>query len=242
MSAAETQTNGAPGTVPADTAPGARGKALVVLSGGLDSTVLLAKLLDAGRECHALSVHYGQRHFRELDAARAVCTHYGVPHQIADLRALLPLWGANSLTTPAQAVPDGHYTDASMKATVVPGRNLVLLSVATAAALAAGCATLAYGAHGGDHAIYPDCRPEFADALAAAIALADWKPLVLERPFIHLDKAGIVRLGSKLGVPFGLTWSCYKGGDLHCGRCATCTERREAFRLAGVPDPTCYAD
>jgi 7-cyano-7-deazaguanine synthase len=217
-------------------------KTVVVHSGGLDSTVLLGKLLAEGRECLALAIHYGQRHAaRELAAARAVCAHYGVRHETADLRALAPLWGSNSLTDPTVPVPDGYYTEARMKATVVPGRNLIFLSVATAWAIANACDTLAYGAHGGDHAIYPDCRPEFTDALAPAIALADWRAVALERPFVHLTKTDIVRLGVELGVPLQLTWSCYKGGELHCGLCATCVERKEAFALAHLPDPTPYA-
>jgi 7-cyano-7-deazaguanine synthase len=217
-------------------------KTVVVLSGGLDSSVLLAKLLAEGRECLALTIHYGQRHAREIEAAREICAHYGVRHEVADLRALTPLWGSNSLTDALVPVPDGHYTEERMKVTVVPGRNLVFLSVAAAWAIANKCDSLAYGAHGGDHAIYPDCRPEFTDALAPAIALADWRQVALERPFVNLNKADIARLGAELRVPLHRTWSCYKGGEVHCGCCATCVERKEAFALAGVPDPTRYAE
>ncbi len=212
----------------------------LIYSGGVDSTVLLAHLLAEGREVHCLSVDYGQRHRRELEAARAICHHYGVDHRLADLRALAPLFGSNALTGGVK-VPEGHYEEESMKATVVPNRNMLLISVATAWAVSLRAESVAYGAHGGDHAIYPDCRPEFAEALDRAVRLADWHEVRLERPFVKMDKAAIVRRGAELDVPFGLTWSCYVGGGRHCGKCGTCVERREAFRLAGVVDPTDYA-
>lgn len=212
----------------------------LIYSGGVDSTVLLAHLLAEGREVHCLSVDYGQRHRRELEAARAICAHYGVDHRLADLRALAPLFGSNALTGGVK-VPEGHYEEESMKATVVPNRNMLLISVATAWAVSLKAESVAYGAHGGDHAIYPDCRPEFAEALDRAVRLADWHEVRLERPFVKMDKAAIVRRGAELDVPFGLTWSCYVGGERHCGKCGTCVERKEAFRLAGVADPTEYA-
>ncbi|MFM8905807.1 MAG: 7-cyano-7-deazaguanine synthase QueC [Verrucomicrobiota bacterium] len=212
----------------------------LIYSGGVDSTVLLAHLLAEGREVHCLSVDYGQRHRRELEAARAICAHYGVDHRLADLRALAPLFGSNALTGGVK-VPEGHYEEESMKATVVPNRNMLLISVATAWAVSLRAESVAYGAHGGDHAIYPDCRPEFAEALDRAVRLADWHEVRLERPFVKMDKAAIVRRGAELDVPFGLTWSCYVGGERHCGKCGTCVERKEAFRLAGVADPTDYA-
>lgn len=202
--------------------------------------MLLAHLLAEGREVHCLSVDYGQRHRRELEAARAICAHYGVDHRLADLRALAPLFGSNALTGGVK-VPEGHYEEESMKATVVPNRNMLLISVATAWAVSLRAESVAYGAHGGDHAIYPDCRPEFAEALDRAVRLADWHEVRLERPFVKMDKADIVRRGAELDVPFGLTWSCYVGGERHCGKCGTCVERKEAFRLAGVADPTDYA-
>lgn len=203
--------------------------------------MLLAHLLAEGREVHCLSVDYGQRHRRELEAARAICAHYGVDHRLADLRALAPLFGSNALTGGVK-VPEGHYEEESMKATVVPNRNMLLISVATAWAVSLRAESVAYGAHGGDHAIYPDCRPEFAEALDRAVRLADWHEVRLERPFVKMDKADIVRRGAELDVPFGLTWSCYVGGERHCGKCGTCVERKEAFRLAGVADPTDYVN
>ena len=213
---------------------------VLVHSGGLDSTVLLYDLLARGTQVHALSIHYGQRHACELTLAAALCARLGVPHQVADLRALKPLFGSSSLTNDAHAIPHGHYTEDSMKSTVVPNRNMLLLSVAAAWAAALKADAIAYAAHSGDHALYPDCRTEFAEAMDAAIRLCDWHPLRLERPFVGLDKAAIVRRGAELQVPFEATWSCYEGGDLHCGRCGTCIERREAFHLAQIPDPTPY--
>jgi 7-cyano-7-deazaguanine synthase len=216
-------------------------RTVIIHSGGMDSTVLLAHLLAEGREVHALSVDYGQRHRRELVAAAEICAHYQVPHRIADLRGVTSLFGANALTDSQVAVPEGHYEEASMKATVVPNRNMLLIATAAAWAMSLKVSSVAYGAHGGDHAIYPDCRPAFADALDKAIRLADWHEVSLERPFVGMDKTAIVRLGVELGVPFALTWSCYVGGEQHCGKCGTCVERKEAFLRAGVTDPTAYA-
>ena len=160
----------------------------------------------------------------------------------------LRLVGPLAIARPAHSVveitfeptPDGHYTDESMKATVVPNRNMLFLAVAASWAIAQGAAAVAYAAHAGDHAIYPDCRPEFVRAMSAALGLADWRQLELATPFINWDKGQIVRRGAELGVPFEKTWSCYRGGTAHCGTCGTCVERREAFSQAGIADPTIY--
>ena len=216
-------------------------KAVLTYSGGLDSTVLLHHLRAAGHVMYALSVNYGQRHARELESAARLAGAIGVTHQVADLTSIRPLLAGGSLTSAGIEVPDGHYEEEAMKATVVPNRNMILLSLATAWAVSLKAECVAYAAHGGDHAIYPDCRPAFADAMATAIGQADWHPVKLLRPFMTWTKADIVRRGAGLGVPFALTWSCYKGGAEHCGRCGTCIERREAFYLAGVEDPTAYA-
>lgn len=215
---------------------------VVLLSGGLDSTVLSAKLKAEGRRVLALGVNYGQRHSREIESARAVCEKLGIEYRCADLRALAEFFGKNSLTDGNTPVFEGVYNEAGMKTTVVPARNLILISIATAWAISEKCDSIAYAAHGGDHAIYPDCRPEFADALDKVVRISDWHKVVLERPFVNFNKTEIVRLGAKLGAPLDLTWSCYNGGNVHCGRCSTCLERREAFRAAGVPDPTIYAE
>jgi 7-cyano-7-deazaguanine synthase len=217
-------------------------KIVVSHSGGLDSSVLLYHLKANGHQVLPISVHYGQRHEKEIEAAYMVCTHAGVRHRVADLSHLRMFMGGSSQTDWSVPVPHGHYTDESMKATVVPNRNMLLLAVAGCYAVSQGADAVAYAAHAGDHAIYPDCRPEFADAMAKAFGLCDFKPLELSRPFVGKSKADIVKIGASLGVPFGLTWSCYEGGDFHCGKCGTCVERREAFQLAGVEDPTRYKE
>lgn len=216
-------------------------KIVITYSGGLDSTVLLYHLLDAGHEITALSVDYGQRHACELKRAAKICAEVGVAHRVADLSAIRDLLAGNSLTSTEIDVAEGHYTKATMKSTVVPNRNMILLALTTGHALSVGAQQVAYAAHSGDHAIYPDCRNEFADALAEAISLCDWNKIELIRPFVEWTKAKIAKRGAELKVPFSETWSCYKGGELHCGRCGTCIERREAFDLAGVSDPTPYA-
>ena len=216
--------------------------AITLLSGGLDSTVLLASLLHDGATVRALSVNYGQRHVTELRAASTIAAHFGVEHRIADLRSLLPFLRGSSQTSPEIAVPHGHYAAETMKQTVVPNRNMILLSVAAAWAISTGSETIAYAAHAGDHAIYPDCRPEFMDAMGVALGLADWHTLALYAPFRARTKADIVSLGHALGAPLSHTWSCYEGAEQHCGKCGTCCERQEAFTLAEVPDPTAYLE
>lgn len=215
-------------------------KTVLVYSGGLDSTVLLYHLLAAGHEVHALSVDYGQRHRCELEQAARLCADVKVHHRTADLSAIQPLLAGSSLTSPEIEVAEGHYTEETMKTTVVPNRNMIFLALATGHGLSIGAKQVTYAAHSGDHAIYPDCRNEFADAMASAIQLCDWNEIELSRPFVDWSKADIVRRGNELNVPFEQTWSCYKGGEIHCGRCGTCIERREAFDLAGVDDPTLY--
>jgi 7-cyano-7-deazaguanine synthase len=215
---------------------------VAVLSGGLDSTVLVGHLLEHGHEVTALSVNYGQRHSRELRAAANVAEHYGIHHVVLPAPELATLLGGSALTSPHVPVPDGHYAEDSMKATIVPNRNAILLSMAAGYAFAIGHNAIGFGAHAGDHPVYPDCRPGFVTALEAALVLgSDWpRGFSIHAPFLTVDKTEIVRIGRKLGAPLHLTWSCYKGGLLHCGTCGTCTERREAFELAGAPDPTRY--
>ncbi len=189
-----------------------------------------------------LSVNYGQRHAKELVSAAAIAKSLGVHHEVVDLRSIAGLLAGSSLTSPEIPVPIGHYAEETMKATVVPNRNMILLALAAGWAISQKADFIAYAAHSGDHAIYPDCRTEFADAMRHAISIADWHKVDLIRPFVTLTKADIVRRGAELNVPFADTWSCYEGKSLHCGRCGTCIERREAFHLAGVLDPTPYAD
>ena len=213
---------------------------VLILSGGLDSTVLLYHLRAEGHRVKALSVNYGQRHGKELAYARATCERLGVEHRTADLTGIAGLLGQSALVDPAVAVPHGGYAEANMKATVVPNRNMLMLAAAAAWAIAEKADHVSFAAHHGYHTLYPDCKPEFIAAMTTAILLADWHQVSLVAPFATRTKADIVRRGADLGVPFDQTWSCYEGGALHCGRCGTCLERVEAFRTAGVPDPTAY--
>jgi 7-cyano-7-deazaguanine synthase len=148
---------------------------------------------------------------------------------------------ASTLLRSGGAVPEGHYEDATMRQTVVPFRNAIMLAIATGFAESRGAAGLVVAAHGGDHAIYPDCREDFLRAMEAAMRHGTYARIALLRPFIAMNKAQIAREGAQLGVDFARTWSCYLGGEVHCGKCGTCVERREAFLVAGLPDPTVYA-
>lgn len=213
---------------------------VVLLSGGLDSSTLVYSLKESADSVLALSILYGQRHAIELESARLVAQEAGVQHRVVDLGVAAASLLSGSALTGGEEVPHGHYAHESMKATVVPNRNMVLLALAGAAAISRGANAVAYAAHAGDHAIYPDCRPEFIHAMGRALDLADYEPLTLLTPFSDLTKADIVQLGDRLGVPFALTYSCYEGKEVHCGACGTCVERREAFELAGVEDPTLY--
>lgn len=209
-------------------------------SGGMDSSVLLHWLKATGYGVHAISIDYGQRHARELESAKVISATLGIQHRIVDLRSLQPLFSGSALTNTNITVPHGHYAEESMKSTVVPNRNMIMLSVAAAWAMSIRAAHVAFAAHSGDHTIYPDCRPEFADALNTAIGLADWHTVTLLRPFIGMTKGEICAEGKRLGVNLADTWSCYEGGELHCGKCGTCVERKEAFAAAGGGDPTRY--
>lgn len=217
---------------------------IVLLSGGLDSTVLTAHLFATADEpLEVVSVNYGQRHARELTAAAAVAAHYQLRHHTVDLSALRDHLTGSALTT-GPDVPEGHYTAPSMGATVVPNRNMILLAVAAGIAAARRHKQVATAVHAGDHPIYPDCRPQFITAASLAVQLGTqgYGDVEIIAPFARITKADIARRGAELGAPVHLSWSCYRGGELHCGRCGTCVERAEAFHLAGVPDPTGYED
>jgi 7-cyano-7-deazaguanine synthase len=218
---------------------------VAVVSGGLDSTVMAYLLHAQGHRLHAISFDYGQRHRKELDCARDLAAGLGAPWELVDLRAagVTRFLGGSALTDDAVDVPDGHYADESMRITVVPNRNAMMLAIACSLASSVGADAVAFAVHGGDHPVYPDCRPEFVQAFEAMekLAMEGMADLRILAPFSSLTKADIVRLGAEHAVPFERTWSCYKGLDVHCGRCGTCCERREAFQLAGVADPTVYA-
>lgn len=216
--------------------------AALAFSGGMDSTTLAAHYHHHGYALLLLSFDYGQRHVRELEAARMVAAHYGAEHHVINLAAVGALLPGSALTDSTVPVPDGHYAEASMRSTVVPNRNAIMANVAAGIASARGAALVALGIHAGDHAVYPDCRPAFLDALQASItaALEGFPTPIVEAPFVHSTKTDIARLASELDAPLALSWSCYKGGAVHCGRCGTCVERQEAFTEAGFLDPTEY--
>jgi 7-cyano-7-deazaguanine synthase len=221
----------------------ATSKAIAIVSGGLDSVTLAYLLRSQGYDLHLLSFDYGQRHKKELEFAALCAKRLDAAFDIIDLSNLGKHLGGSALTDDI-SVPDGHYAEESMKITVVPNRNAIMLSIAYGIAVYEQAEVIAIGAHGGDHFIYPDCRPGFINAFDVmeqhAVEGHGHPKLRLEAPFIHLGKHQIVEQGHTLGVPFKDTWSCYKGGEKHCSTCGTCYERREAFALAGVPDPTEY--
>src|SRR6056297_3772111 len=218
-------------------------KTIVICSGGLDSVSLAHKVAAEQDLAGLLSFDYGQRHAKELDFARLCAERLGVAHRVVDLRGVGAALSGSALTDDVD-VPDGHYAEETMKVTVVPNRNAIMLAVAFGMAAAEKAEAVATAVHGGDHFIYPDCRPGFIDAFQAMqdAALEGVADVTLLAPFVQISKADIVREGARHGTPFAETWSCYKGGARHCGRCGTCVERREAFHLAGVDDPTDYAD
>jgi 7-cyano-7-deazaguanine synthase len=218
-------------------------RTLVVCSGGLDSVTLAYKVAAEGRLAQLLSFDYGQRHRKELGFAARAASALGVPHEVIDIASVGAKLSGSALTD-TNEVPDGHYAEETMRVTVVPNRNAIMMTIAFGLAAGAKLDAVALAMHGGDHFIYPDCRPGFIDAFRTMQhqALDGMWQIALEAPFLTLSKAGIVTEGARLGVPFADTWSCYKGGVRHCGRCGTCVERLEAFHLAGVVDPTSYDD
>lgn len=208
----------------------------LALSGGLDSTVALAHIMEGrgGPEgVHTYAMRYGQRHQdRELEAAHLIAAYYRTDHHVIDLPAL-----RSPALTQGEPMPHGHYADETMKATIVAGRNLLI--IANLVAQADPGDLIVVGVHAGDHAIYPDCRPTFINPLREAL----WQgyQVNLFAPWLHDTKADIVAAGTAYSAPLGRTWSCYEGGDVHCGQCGTCVERIEAFHDADVDDPTVYA-
>jgi len=216
---------------------------LVLCSGGLDSVILADKVANERALSGLISFDYAQRHAKELSFAGRCAERHGVAHDIIDISAVGARLSGSALTDDI-AVPDGHYAHETMKVTIVPNRNAIMLTIAFAIAAARGVKAVGAAMHGGDHFIYPDCRPEFLEAFASMqkCALDGGKPDELYTPFVTCSKADIVGEGARLKTPFAETWSCYKGGHIHCGRCGTCIERREAFEIADIDDPTEYED
>jgi len=213
--------------------------AIVILSGGVDSTTLLYDMKKKLDKVYAITFDYRQKHRREIECAKMTCAKLGVEHLVVDVSALNIL-APSALTRDNITVPLGHYTAPSMKQTVVPNRNMVMIALATSYAISKKARYVCYGAHTGDSTIYPDCRSEFVSAMGAAILEADWHQVELLAPYLYYNKEDIVKAGRKLGVDYSLTWSCYKGGMIACGKCGTCIERLEAFRANGIEDPIEY--
>ena len=219
-------------------------RAVILLSGGLDSATTLAIAIHRGYEVHALSFDYGQRHSRELESARKIASYYNVPHRImkVDLRQI----GGSALTDDID-VPERDIEDIKneIPSTYVPARNTILLSFALAYAEAIDADAIFYGANAIDYSGYPDCRPEYVEAFERMANLGtkrgvEGKPIKIEAPLIHRSKAEIIRKGMELGVPYELTWSCYQGGEKACGRCDSCLLRLKGFMEAGYEDPLEY--
>ena len=211
---------------------------VLILSGGMDSTTLLHEMAD--RIALAVSFDYGSNHnARELKMAALNCDLLGIEHIIIPL-AFMGRYFKSSLLSGAEAIPEGDYADANMKSTVVPFRNGIMLAIAAGLAESRELKHLMMANHGGDHAIYPDCRPEFARAMSEAMRLGTYPGITLLDPYVNLTKGEIAERGRRLGIDYSLTYSCYKGGDHHCGLCGTCIERKQAMQFAGITDPTIY--
>ncbi len=218
-------------------------KVVLILSGGMDSTTLLYRLKAEGKEIHAISYDYSQRHSKELIAAKNSCNALNIPQKIVNLKGLIEakIFGDNALTANVD-VPEGDYTDESMKVTVVPNRNMVMLSIAISYAISIGASKVYYGAHAGDHAIYPDCRTEFVEAIDQVARICDYHQVSIHAPYLEFNKADIVAEGLKYNVDYQSTWTCYKGEERACGKCGSCKERLEAFAKNHVEDPLEYME
>lgn len=215
-------------------------RAYVLVSGGMDSVTALHWAKKHHEVAGAVSFDYGSKHnHREIGHASWQCAQLDVWHDTVSLPFVNELFASDLLRSGGD-IPDGHYAEETMKRTVVPFRNGIMLAIACGIAESRGADALVIAAHSGDHAIYPDCREPFMQGMAAAMREGTYARIELLRPFIGMDKAAIALLGRELGVDFAKTWSCYKGGEHHCGTCGTCVERREAFIQAGITDPTDY--
>lgn len=215
-------------------------KVLILLSGGLDSVTALYHAHAEHEVIACLSFDYGAKHnAKELPMAEHHCKHLAIPHIVIPLTFMNDYFRSDLLQS-GGTIPDGHYEAITMKQTVVPFRNGIMLSIAAGLAESHHAEGIVIAAHAGDHAIYADCREKFLHPMATAIEEGTDAHIKLLRPFVHMNKGAIAKKGIELGIDFSKTWSCYKGGDLHCGTCGTCFERREAFEQAGEKDPTSY--
>lgn len=205
---------------------------VLVLSGGMDSTTLLHDRKD--HIALAVTFDYGSKHnAREIECARKNCEMLGIEHIVIPLE-FMGKYFKSSLLIGGEDIPEGHYADENMKSTVVPFRNGIMLAIAAGLAESRGLKKVMLANHGGDHAIYPDCRPGFVDAMSEAIKEGTYDGIVIDAPYTNITKSDIARIGKRIGVDYNLTYSCYKGGEKHCGKCGTCVERMEALRDAGI--------
>lgn len=211
---------------------------IIIVSGGMDSVTLLCEYKD--RIAVGVSFDYGSNHnAREIPFAREHCEMLGIEHIVIDL-AFMPKYFKSSLLDGADAIPEGHYADDNMKSTVVPFRNGIMLSIAAGIAESRGLKYVMMANHSGDHTIYPDCRQEFVNAMNEATKAGTFPGIEILAPYTGITKADIARRGKALGIDYSKTWSCYKGGEHHCGKCGTCMERKEAMRDASIVDTTIY--
>ena len=212
----------------------------MVLSGGMDSVTMLHEFHE--RIALAVTFDYGSNHGAgEMKMAQLHCQRLGIPHKVISLPFIHEMFHS-SLLEGADAIPEGHYADENMRSTVVPFRNGIMLAVCAGLAEDSGLAHVMLANHAGDHSIYPDCRPEFVEAMSKAVQSGTYTKTDVWAPYTLLTKADIARRGAAMGIDYAETWSCYKGGDVHCGRCGTCVERREALAEAGVKDTTVYEE
>ncbi|WP_438863504.1 7-cyano-7-deazaguanine synthase QueC [Neptunicella sp.] len=214
-------------------------KAVVIYSGGMDSFTVLNKVIQQGYDVHALSFNYGQKHSKELEYAAKVCQKSGISHKVVDISAINFLLAGSALTDNID-MPEGHYEAANMAQTVVPNRNMILLSLAVGYAVSIDAKQVYYGAHGGDHAIYPDCRPEFVQRMNDVCAIANYEAIEIVTPYLHSSKTEILADGLSMQLEYGDTWTCYNGREKACGKCGACQERLEAFTANGLVDPCQY--
>jgi 7-cyano-7-deazaguanine synthase len=214
-------------------------KVVVIFSGGMDSFTVLHRALKDGKEVYALTFDYGQKHVKEIACASKVCQQLGVAHKVIDISSINQLLAGSSLTDDID-IPEGHYEAESMKSTVVPNRNMILLSLAVGYAVSVEAAQVYYGAHSGDHAIYPDCRPEFVMKMNEVCQIANYQAVEIFSPYLTNSKSDILTDGLKMGLRYDDTWTCYNGRAQACGKCGACQERLEAFANNNVTDPLVY--
>lgn len=212
-------------------------KTVVVYSGGMDSFTLLHDMLEQGDEVFAVTFAYGQRHVKEIQYARAVCKQHDIRHNVVNLRGLD---AGSALTSLVIDVPEGHYEDESMRLTVVPNRNMIMLAMAIGHAVFIKADRVVFGAHAGDHAIYPDCRAQFVSAMNNLALIANYHAVTVAAPYLGMTKGDIAKLGKELGLDYGDAWTCYNGREKACSKCGACQERIEAMAFAGIDDPMEY--